>query len=84
MYLAYTIPHLKWQVPDLAQYENKDWPEKMKIQAAMVSRMSKDIGAIANLLVDLGIDKNTLIFSTAIMAHMVKGEVWNFLKHRET
>ncbi len=61
LYLAYTIPHLKWQVPDLAQYKDKDWPEKMKIQAAMVSRMSKDIGTIANLLVELGIDKNTLI-----------------------
>ena len=61
MYLAYTIPHLKWQVPDLAQYKDKDWPEKMKIQAAMVSRMSKDIGTIANLLEELGIDKNTLI-----------------------
>lgn len=61
LYLAYCIPHTKWQVPDLAQYEHKDWPKNMKIQAAMVSRMSRDVGAIAELLEELGIDKNTLI-----------------------
>ena len=80
LYLAYTIPHLKWQVPDLAQYENKDWPEKMKIQAAMVSRMSKDIGAIANLLVDLGIDKNTLIFFNSDNGAHGKGGSLEFFK----
>ena len=32
LYLAYAIPHLRLQVPDLAQYENKKWPLNMKIQ----------------------------------------------------
>ena len=61
LYLAYTIPHLKLQVPDLAQYKDKEWPENMKIQAAMISRMSRDVGVIAELLESLGLDKNTLI-----------------------
>lgn len=61
LYLAYTIPHIKWQVPDLAQYKDKNWPKNMKIQAAMVSRMSKDVGKIADQLKALHIDKNTLI-----------------------
>ena len=61
LYLAYTIPHLRLQVPDLAQYENKKWPLNMKIQAAMISRMSKDIGVIVDLIKKLGLEKNTLI-----------------------
>ena len=61
LYLAYTIPHTKWQVPDLAQYADKDWPEEMKIQAAMVSRMDRDIGALVRRLEELGLDENTLI-----------------------
>ena len=70
LYLAYCIPHVKWQVPDLGQYMHKDWPEKMKIQAAMVSRMSRDVGSIVKLLEDLKIDDNTLvIFSSDNGAH---------------
>ena len=61
LYLAYTIPHLRLQVPDLAQYENKKWPLNMKIQAAMISRMSRDIGVIVDLVKKLGLEKNTLI-----------------------
>jgi len=61
LYLAYCIPHTKWQVPDLAQYADKDWPKNMKIQAAMVSRMDRDVGTIARLLKELGLDKDTLI-----------------------
>lgn len=30
--LAYTIPHTKYQVPDLAQYAEKDWREKLTPQ----------------------------------------------------
>jgi arylsulfatase A-like enzyme len=48
-------------VPDLAQYKDKECPENMKIQAAMISRMSRDVGVIAELLESLGLDKNTLI-----------------------
>jgi len=61
LYLAYLIPHTKYQVPDLAQYEDKDWPKNMKIHAAMTSRMDRDVGTIARRLEELGIDKNTLI-----------------------
>ena len=61
LYLAYTIPHLRLQVPDLAQYENKKWPLNMKIQAAMITRMSRDIGVIVDLIKKLGLEKNTLI-----------------------
>jgi arylsulfatase A len=61
LYLAYCIPHIKWQVPDLAQYADKPWPKNMKIQAAMDSRMDRDVGTITRLLEELGLDKNTLV-----------------------
>jgi len=61
LYLAYCIPHTQYQVPDLAQYKDRDWPEKMKIHAAMTSRMDRDIGTIKRLLEELGLAKNTLI-----------------------
>ncbi|MCG9793698.1 arylsulfatase [Flavobacterium algicola] len=61
LYLAYTIPHVDYQVPDLAQYKDKDWPEDMKIHAAMTSRMDGDIGKIKRLLESMGISKNTII-----------------------
>ncbi|WP_281613080.1 arylsulfatase [Flammeovirga sp. SubArs3] len=80
LYLAYTIPHVKWQVPDLAQYKEKDWPERMKIQAAMVSRMSKDVGAIINLLEELGIDKNTLVMFNSDNGAHGKGGTTEFFK----
>ncbi|VGO20383.1 arylsulfatase [Pontiella sulfatireligans] len=61
LYLAYTIPHISYQVPDLAQYKDKDWPKNMKIHAAMTSRMDRDIGAIKRRLEELGLAENTLI-----------------------
>lgn len=61
LYLAYCIPHTRYQVPDLAQYEDKDWPENMKIHAAMTSRMDRDIGVIKRRLEELGLAENTLI-----------------------
>ena len=62
LYLAYCIPHTHWQVPDLGAYADKDWPEeRFAIQAAMVSRMDRDIGRIKRLLKELGLAENTLI-----------------------
>ena len=62
LYLAYCIPHTWWQVPDLDIYKEEDWPEKhLQIQAAMVSRMDRDIGRIKRLIETLGLAENTLI-----------------------
>lgn len=61
LYLAYTIPHTQYQVPELGQYAEKDWPENMKIHAAMTSRMDRDIGQLTRLLEELGLAENTLI-----------------------
>lgn len=75
LYLAYCIPHTEWRVPELGDYADKDWPEEhFKIQAAMVSRMDRDIGRIKRLLEELGIADNTLImFNSDNGAHAQGG-----------
>ncbi|MHC4573335.1 MAG: sulfatase-like hydrolase/transferase [Planctomycetota bacterium] len=62
LYVAYTIPHFNVEVPDTEPYTDKPWPEKAKIFAAMVTRMDRDVGRILDLLGELGIDGNTIVF----------------------
>ena len=80
LYLAYTIPHVKWQVPDLGQYAEKNWPEKMKIQAAMVTRMDRDIGQLKRLLEKLGIAEETLILFNSDNGAHGQGGTLDFFK----
>jgi len=65
LYLPYTIPHPKLQVPDLGEYADKDWQDNHKIQAAMISRMDKDVGKILAILKKLKIDNHTLVIFTS-------------------
>ncbi len=62
LYLALTIPHQKLQVPDIAPYADRDWPDPLKKLAAMVTRMDGDVGRLMALLKELKIDDNTLVF----------------------
>jgi len=61
LYLAFTIPHAKLQVPDLAPYQNAPWPNNLKTLAAMITRMDRDVGRLMAALRDAGIDENTLV-----------------------
>jgi len=61
LYLAYTIPHAKFQVPDLGIYADKPWPAVKKAIAAMITRMDRDVGRILALLEKLGIEDDTLV-----------------------
>ncbi|HEV2293516.1 MAG TPA: arylsulfatase [Tepidisphaeraceae bacterium] len=65
LYLPYTIPHTKLQVPSVEPYENEPWPEPAKKLAAMITRMDRDVGRIMTLLAELKIDKNTLVIFTS-------------------
>jgi len=65
LYVPYTIPHLQFQVPELGRYADKPWSENHKIQAAMISRMDRDVGRIVDLLGELGVDENTLVIFTS-------------------
>ncbi|HAV63451.1 MAG TPA: N-acetylgalactosamine-6-sulfatase, partial [Verrucomicrobiales bacterium] len=71
LYLALTIPHANnegtrmtgdgAEVPDHGIYADKDWPKQDKGQAAMITRMDKDVGRLLDLLKELGIAENTLV-----------------------
>lgn len=62
LYLPYTVPHQEFVIPDIAPYENEDWPHDAKVYAAMVTRMDRDIGRLMELLQQRNIDRQTMIF----------------------
>jgi arylsulfatase A-like enzyme len=62
LYLPYTIPHAKYEIPSIEPYQNKSWPDDAKVFAAMVTRMDGDVGRIMKLLKELDIDEQTLVF----------------------
>ena len=65
LYLPYTLPHIPFMIPDLGIYKDKNWDENFKRQAAMISKLDTDVGRIIDLLKELGIDDNTIIFLTS-------------------
>jgi arylsulfatase A-like enzyme len=65
VYVPFTIPHTKLEVPDLGEYAKTDWSEGQKTQAAMITRMDRDVGRIMNLVKEIGADDNTLIIFTS-------------------
>lgn len=62
LYLAFTIPHAKLQVPSDAPYTAEAWPQQEKNFAAMITRMDADVGRLMALLKELGLDESTLVF----------------------
>ena len=62
LYLPYTIPHDKYQIPDTAPYSDEPWEPNEKVHAAMVTRMDRDIGTLFKRLKEHGIDGNTIVF----------------------
>lgn len=69
--LAFTTPHANneatrtvrngAEVPDFGAYTFRDWPDPDKGQAAMISRMDRDVGRMLDLLRELRIDGRTLV-----------------------
>ena len=65
LYIPYCIPHQKFQVPELGEYADKPWKKKHKIQAAMITRMDRDIGRLRKKVEELGLANKTLIIFTS-------------------
>lgn len=74
IYYPMTLPHannegrsdgLETIPEDLKVYADKDWPERHKQFAAMVSRADAEVGRIISSLKKYGIDKNTLVIFTS-------------------
>ncbi|MGI9242417.1 MAG: arylsulfatase [Verrucomicrobiales bacterium] len=62
LYLPYTLPHAKLEIPDLGEYAEKPWQESEKAYAAMVTRLDSDVGRILSLLEELDLEDETLVF----------------------
>ena len=79
LYVAYTIPHKKFEVPSTEPYGDKPWPKNAKVYAAMITRMDRDVGRIIKLLKELGIDDNTIVFFCSDNGAAKKPKSWEEL-----
>ena len=85
LYVPFTIPHANneapmtppeyhgQEVPDYGIYEHEDWPLADKGQAAMITRMDRDIGRLLAKLKELGIDDNTVVMFTSDNGPHIEG-----------
>lgn len=75
LYLALTIPHANnegtrgtgngQEVPDYGIYADRAWPDQDKGQAAMITRMDRDMGRLFDKLRELKLDENTVVMFTS-------------------
>lgn len=75
LYYALTVPHANnersralgdgQEVPDYGPYADKDWSNPNKGQAAMITRMDRQIGDLFALLKKLNLDEKTIVFFTS-------------------
>jgi len=61
-YAAWTLPHGKYEIPSVAPYQDRDWPEDYKVHAAMVTLLDRDFGRLMELLKELGLERRTVVF----------------------
>ncbi len=52
-------------VPDYASYNDRDWPDADKGQAAMITRLDGHVGRMLTHLTELCLDRNTLVIFTS-------------------
>ncbi len=68
-YCPWTPPHAAYQIPEdepaWALYKDKPWNQPARVAAAMDSMMDRQVGEILDLLKELGIDDNTIVFFTS-------------------
>ncbi|MFB3827357.1 MAG: arylsulfatase [Bryobacteraceae bacterium] len=65
LYFTPTVPHARFEAPDMGPYAAESWPEDAKYYAAMVTRMDSYVGRIMAKLKETGLDENTLVFFTS-------------------
>ena len=69
LYCPWTPPHSAYQIPAdepaWSLYKDKPWKHDAKCAAAMDSMMDRQVGEIIDLLKELKIDDNTILFFTS-------------------
>ena len=65
-YLPVTPPHGMHDIPasdpSWALYRDKPWPEDAKVYAAMVNLVDRNLGETLELLRELGLERDTIVF----------------------
>lgn len=91
LHVHWTLPHANneggnttgngMEVPDYGIYASKPWPDTEKGYAAMVTRKDRDVGRIIDLLKELKLQGNTIVFVTSDNGpHGEGGHDHNFFK----
>ncbi len=62
LYYATQLPHGPCITPNLGAYKDKDWDQKHKEWAAMMTHLDESVGKIVALLAELDLAKDTIIF----------------------
>jgi len=78
------MPHGPLIVPDLGEYNAKDWHMQYKEWAGMVTYMDNKVGDLLRLLEELGIDDNTIIFFASDNGDSSDGYESRYLKDENT
>lgn len=75
LHVHWTLPHANneagnatgdgMEIPDYGIYKDKDWPNPEKGFAAMVTKLDSDVGQVMDLLEELGLREQTLVFFTS-------------------
>ncbi len=63
LFYAFTLPHGRQEIDDVGEYASREgWTENQKVYAAQVTRLDRDVGQLLDLLKELKIDDNTIVF----------------------
>jgi arylsulfatase A-like enzyme len=63
LFIPFTFPHDKFQVPQIDPHAmEQEWSDEERVYATMVSMLDRDLGRILQLLREMKIDKNTIVF----------------------
>lgn len=75
LYFALTLPHANnergrdegngMEIPDVAPYADRPWPDPQKGHAAMITRLDTTVGRLMERLKSLGLDERTIVFFTS-------------------
>lgn len=65
LYGCYTLPHSRFETPDVEPYSNKAWSDGQKTYAAMITRADRYIGTLLQMLREMNLERETVVFITS-------------------
>ena len=56
------MPHGGYEIPDASAWDDEDWTDEEKVYAAMIDKIDTQVGQLVDLLRELEIEDNTILF----------------------